>query len=332
MGQSNITELVKQDDAAGTGNEAVAGRQVSVHYTGWLYDPARARSQRTEIRQLARSQRAVCVSTRRRASHPGLGSGSRGDEGRRQAHADDPAATWIRQPGRRRRHPTKRDSALRGRAARRQIAEFREDVVTDLADVDIESIALDGNGVARIGRTPLTVPFTIPGERVRVRLGAIHAGARSASLVEVLRPSPHRVEPACRHFGPQADGGRTCGSCSWQHIAYPEQLQTQDRPRHATRSSESAFSASGASRCSPPHRQRSLALSTQGPLRRRTHALWGRLSWGTTRAFLVASSPSGSARSTTSAGTPSAFALCDACQRADTRDGEGHCCSCWPYQ
>ncbi len=38
MGQSNITELVKQDDVAGTGNEAVAGRQVSVHYTGWLYD------------------------------------------------------------------------------------------------------------------------------------------------------------------------------------------------------------------------------------------------------------------------------------------------------
>jgi FKBP-type peptidyl-prolyl cis-trans isomerase FkpA len=42
MGQSNITELVKQDDVAGTGNEAVAGRQVSVHYTGWLYDSAKA--------------------------------------------------------------------------------------------------------------------------------------------------------------------------------------------------------------------------------------------------------------------------------------------------
>jgi len=42
MAQSNITDLVKQDDVAGSGNEAVAGRQVSVHYTGWLYDPARA--------------------------------------------------------------------------------------------------------------------------------------------------------------------------------------------------------------------------------------------------------------------------------------------------
>jgi FKBP-type peptidyl-prolyl cis-trans isomerase FkpA len=38
MGQSNITQLVKNDDVAGTGNEAVTGRRVTVHYTGWLYD------------------------------------------------------------------------------------------------------------------------------------------------------------------------------------------------------------------------------------------------------------------------------------------------------
>ena len=42
MGQSNITELIKADSLAGSGNEAVAGRQVTVHYTGWLYDEARA--------------------------------------------------------------------------------------------------------------------------------------------------------------------------------------------------------------------------------------------------------------------------------------------------
>jgi len=41
MGQSNITELVAADDLAGNGNEAVNGRQVTVHYTGWLYDQSR---------------------------------------------------------------------------------------------------------------------------------------------------------------------------------------------------------------------------------------------------------------------------------------------------
>jgi FKBP-type peptidyl-prolyl cis-trans isomerase len=40
--QSNVTELVMVDDAVGGGNEAVAGRQVSVHYTGWLYDQGRS--------------------------------------------------------------------------------------------------------------------------------------------------------------------------------------------------------------------------------------------------------------------------------------------------
>ena len=40
--RNNVTELNKQDGQVGTGAEAVAGRNVTVHYTGWLYDPARA--------------------------------------------------------------------------------------------------------------------------------------------------------------------------------------------------------------------------------------------------------------------------------------------------
>ena len=42
MGQSNITQLMKADAAVGSGNEAVAGRRVTVHYTGWLYDQSTA--------------------------------------------------------------------------------------------------------------------------------------------------------------------------------------------------------------------------------------------------------------------------------------------------
>jgi FKBP-type peptidyl-prolyl cis-trans isomerase FkpA len=37
-GMSNITELMKTDVREGSGNEAVAGRNVTVHYTGWLYN------------------------------------------------------------------------------------------------------------------------------------------------------------------------------------------------------------------------------------------------------------------------------------------------------
>jgi FKBP-type peptidyl-prolyl cis-trans isomerase FkpA len=41
MAQSNITELIKTDETTGAGHEAAAGRTVTVHYTGWLYDQSK---------------------------------------------------------------------------------------------------------------------------------------------------------------------------------------------------------------------------------------------------------------------------------------------------
>ena len=42
METSNMTELIKTDVKLGTGDLATAGKNVSVHYTGWLYDAAAA--------------------------------------------------------------------------------------------------------------------------------------------------------------------------------------------------------------------------------------------------------------------------------------------------
>lgn len=82
--------------------------------------------------------------------------------------------------------------------------------------LDIEHLNTAGDGVARHRRQTVTVPLTIPGERVRVSLGPPGTGA--ATLLEVVRPSPHRVQPGCTHFG-------VCGGCAWQHIGYSEQLR-----------------------------------------------------------------------------------------------------------
>lgn len=38
MKESGVTELIKKDVVVGDGEEATAGKTVSVHYTGWLYD------------------------------------------------------------------------------------------------------------------------------------------------------------------------------------------------------------------------------------------------------------------------------------------------------
>ena len=49
MGTSNITELIKTDTVGGSGNEAAAGRRVTVHYTGWLYDANKADKKGTKF-------------------------------------------------------------------------------------------------------------------------------------------------------------------------------------------------------------------------------------------------------------------------------------------
>jgi FKBP-type peptidyl-prolyl cis-trans isomerase FkpA len=36
-----VTDLIKADTRNGTGAEAKSGQSVTVHYTGWLYDPSR---------------------------------------------------------------------------------------------------------------------------------------------------------------------------------------------------------------------------------------------------------------------------------------------------
>jgi 23S rRNA (uracil1939-C5)-methyltransferase len=91
-------------------------------------------------------------------------------------------------------------------------------------EVEVTSMTAGGDGLARVSGRELAIPFSIPGERVRVQ--ARGAGRAPARLVGLVRPSPHRVLPRCGHFGadPRAGTG-SCGGCAWQHIAYPEQLR-----------------------------------------------------------------------------------------------------------
>ena len=48
-GASNITSLQTNDVKVGTGAEAVAGKAVAVHYTGWLYDEKAADKHGTQF-------------------------------------------------------------------------------------------------------------------------------------------------------------------------------------------------------------------------------------------------------------------------------------------
>ena len=73
-----------------------------------------------------------------------------------------------------------------------------------------------------LGRLPdgraVFVPYTLPGEQVRVHLTEQHRGFARARLVEVVRPSPQRITPRCIHYG-------VCGGCHFQHTDYANQLK-----------------------------------------------------------------------------------------------------------
>lgn len=87
-------------------------------------------------------------------------------------------------------------------------------------DLELTAMAHGGSALGRHEGRVIFVPYAIPGERVRVELVEEHQRWARARLLEVLRPSPHRVQPPCPYFGQDK-----CGGCQWQHIAYEEQLR-----------------------------------------------------------------------------------------------------------
>lgn len=75
-------------------------------------------------------------------------------------------------------------------------------------EVRIERLGAKGDGVAHGPKGPLFVPFTLPGERVRI---ALEPGESRAEALAIIEPSLDRVAPVCPYFG-------ICGGCALQHM------------------------------------------------------------------------------------------------------------------
>jgi 23S rRNA (uracil1939-C5)-methyltransferase len=89
-------------------------------------------------------------------------------------------------------------------------------------EADITDLSHDGKGVTRIDGKAVFVSGALLGEQVRLAIHKRHRKYDEATIVELLRPSPHRVEPRCRHFG-------VCGGCSLQHLDAPAQIEIKQR-------------------------------------------------------------------------------------------------------
>lgn len=91
---------------------------------------------------------------------------------------------------------------------------------------NIYEITLDSHafGGEVFGRLPdgkaVFVPYSIPGEKVRIRLVEDKRGYAKAECLEVLSPSSQRVSARCKHFG-------VCGGCHYQHMSYQAQIKAK---------------------------------------------------------------------------------------------------------
>jgi 23S rRNA (uracil1939-C5)-methyltransferase len=64
-------------------------------------------------------------------------------------------------------------------------------------EVRIERLGAQGDGLAQGPDGPLFVPFTLPGELVKV---AAEPGEPRAEALAILEPSLERVAPVCQYF------------------------------------------------------------------------------------------------------------------------------------
>jgi 23S rRNA (uracil1939-C5)-methyltransferase len=84
-------------------------------------------------------------------------------------------------------------------------------------ELEIERILPGGMGLAHAAGKTVFVSLAAPGDRVRVRVEREQRNVLFASIVEIVTPSPVRIEPPCPYFG-------RCGGCDFQQLTYEAQL------------------------------------------------------------------------------------------------------------
>jgi 23S rRNA (uracil1939-C5)-methyltransferase len=85
-------------------------------------------------------------------------------------------------------------------------------------ELDVDTLAYGGRGVARANGYVVFVTGALPGDRVKVRIDKAKRGYAEGSAVELLRPGDERVPVACEH------DGEPCPGAPWQALPYEHQL------------------------------------------------------------------------------------------------------------
>src|ERR687897_2343018 len=88
----------------------------------------------------------------------------------------------------------------------------------DELDLRVDSLAHGGAGVARLDGYVVFVQGAVPGDHVRARVHKSKRGYAEARAVDLLEPSPERIEPRAAHPG-----------APWQVLPYERQLAEKEQ-------------------------------------------------------------------------------------------------------
>ncbi|WP_352399411.1 23S rRNA (uracil(1939)-C(5))-methyltransferase RlmD [Anaerotignum sp.] len=89
-------------------------------------------------------------------------------------------------------------------------------------EVTVDSLGSNGEGIGRIEGFTIFVEGALPEETVKVLIVKLKKSYGYGKMIEIISPSPYRVEPRC----PVA---KFCGGCQLQHFSYEGQLAYKAR-------------------------------------------------------------------------------------------------------
>ena len=87
----------------------------------------------------------------------------------------------------------------------------------DLVTLEIEDCGIDGEGIGKADGFTVFVKDAVIGDTVTAKIMKSKKHYGYGKLMEILKPSPYRVEPKCAF-------ARQCGGCQLQALSYEHQL------------------------------------------------------------------------------------------------------------
>jgi 23S rRNA (uracil1939-C5)-methyltransferase len=87
-------------------------------------------------------------------------------------------------------------------------------------DVTIEKLVHGGMGLGKHQGKVIFVPFSVPGDRLRVFPVEGKKTFIRAEIAQIIEPGEGRVDPVCPHFG-------KCGGCQLQQLEYLRQVEAK---------------------------------------------------------------------------------------------------------